>query len=267
MIYITEQDKDKINYNGWEKVERLDLSNGSYYAKYTGTDGAFRELFGKKIFDMVGIPSPDYLYIKDKNCILTTDLREKYKNFVFANELGDITSIDVLEEVLKQFTNYDELIKAINIMHFIDILFCNTDRHSSNYGFAINEDNSATLVVLDNELMLDDFTHATRPVSFPTNSHFTFLEYSKVAEYIYFLEKLPEDQKQIVYYLLKKFDIKTVYSIMTEIETEHKCKFKRKNKIFINYLKNYIKLYEVSARESKKQKPESETYQKVKNNN
>ena len=48
MIYLNEEDKNKIKYDGWDKVVRLDLSSGSFYAKFTGNNGAFRELFGKK---------------------------------------------------------------------------------------------------------------------------------------------------------------------------------------------------------------------------
>lgn len=48
MIYLTEDDKNKIKWDGWNRLSRFDFSNGSYYAKFTGNDGAFRELFGKK---------------------------------------------------------------------------------------------------------------------------------------------------------------------------------------------------------------------------
>ena len=34
MIYLTEEDKNKIQYDGWNKVTRLNLSSGSYYAKF-----------------------------------------------------------------------------------------------------------------------------------------------------------------------------------------------------------------------------------------
>lgn len=252
MIYLNEEDKNKIKYDGWDKVVRLDLSSGSFYAKFTGNNGAFRELFGKKIFDMIGIQSPEYRYLKDKNCILSSDLKQTYKNFIFASELDDITNISVLHESLKQFKNYEELITQVNIMHFIDILFCNTDRHSKNYGFSINEDNTANLVVLDNELMLEDFVHATRPVSFPTKSHLTFTEYSKECEYKYFLENISEEHKDFFKYYLQKFNIKTIYSIMNSIERENNCKFKNKHKLFMEFIKNYIMIYKNTMTENKK---------------
>lgn len=130
----------------------------------------------------------------------------------------------------------------------------NTDRHSNNYGFNINEDDTASLVVLDNEEMLFDFIHATRPVSFPIENHLCFIDYSKEAEYKYFLESLPENQKQIVYSYLRKFDPKTVYSIMNEIEKENNYRFKNKRKFFLEYLKNYLRIYKYTISDSKKEK-------------
>lgn len=253
MIYLTQEDKSRIKYDGWDKIKRIDLSNGSFYAKFTGRDGAFRELFGKKIFDSIGIPSPEYLYIKEENCILSTDLKEKYHNFKFAYQMADIRNMNDLYELLKCFKNYDELITQVNIMHFIDILFGNTDRHSNNYGFVFKEDGTASLVVFDNEEMLFDFLHATRPVSFPTENHLCFIDYSKEAEYKYFLESLSDDQKQILYSCLRKFDLKTVYSIMNAIENENNCRFKNKRKMFMNYIKNYIMIYKNTIRDRNKQ--------------
>ena len=252
MIYLTEEDKNKIQYDDWNKIVRLDLSSGSYYVKFTGNNGVFRELLGKKIFDMIGISSPEYMYIKEKNCILSSDLKQTYKKFVFASELDDIPNMNVLYDNLSQFKNYEELITAVNTMHFIDILFCNTDRHSGNYGFVVKEDNTAELVVLDNELMLEDFICATRPVSFPTKSHLTFLEYSKECEYRYFLETLSEEQKQLIVYYLQKLDLKTIYSIVSSIERDNNCKLKNKNKFFLKYVKNYIMLYKCTMPEVKK---------------
>lgn len=254
MIYLTEEDKSRIKYDGWDKIKRIDLSNGSFYTKFTGKDGAFRELFGKKIFDIVGIPSPEYLYIKEENCILSTDLREEYPNFKLAYEMADIRNINDLYNLIKKFKNYDEIIKQVNIMHFIDILFGNTDRHSNNYGFNINEDGTASLVVLDNEEMLFDYIHATRPVSFPTENHLSFIDYSKEAEYKYFLESLPEEHKQVIYYLLQIFNIKEVFKLMNDLEQENNCRFKNKRKFFLEYLKNYLKIYRCTISESKKSK-------------
>lgn len=256
MIYLTENDKSKIKYDGWNKIQVIELSSGKYYAKYTGKAGAFRELLGKKIFDLIGIDSPEYLYYKDENCILSTDLKDIYPNLKFSYEMADIRNMNDLYELLKQFKNYEELITQVNIMHFIDILFSNTDRHSNNYGFNFNEDGTATLVVLDNEEMLTDFIHATRPVSFPTDNHLCFIDYSKEAEYKYFLENLPENQKQTIYYYLRKFDIKTVYSIINDVEKENNFRLKNKRKIFMEYIKNYLMVYKNTIFDRKRQEKE-----------
>lgn len=266
MIYITEEEKSKIKYNGWDKIVNLKINNKSYYAKFIGTAGAFRELLGKKIFDMLGISTPDYLYLRDKNCILSTDLREQYQNFIFGYELTDIINMNDLYEIVRKYKNSEELITTLNILHFIDILFSNTDRHSNNYGFSINEDGNAKLVVLDNEEMLDDFIHATRPVSFPTKDHLCFIDFTKESEYKYFLDTLSEEQKQVIYYLLQKFDLKTVFSLINEIERENGIRLKNKRKILLNYIKNYIMIYKntLNDRKNKTKKTTEELKQKIK---
>ena len=64
---------------------------------------------------------------------------------------------------------------------------------------------------------------------------------------------LTEDQKQIVYFYLRKFDPKTVYSIMNEIEKENNYRFKNKRKFFLEYLKNYLRIYKCTISDSKKE--------------
>jgi hypothetical protein len=55
MIKLTEEDKLKLIPDEWERTIKIDLSSGPCYAKFTGNTGAFRELFGKKIFDIVDL--------------------------------------------------------------------------------------------------------------------------------------------------------------------------------------------------------------------
>ena len=64
---------------------------------------------------------------------------------------------------------------------------------------------------------------------------------------------LTENQKQIVYFYLRKFDPKTVYSIMNEIEKENNYRFKNKRKFFLEYLKNYLRIYKCTISDSKKE--------------
>jgi hypothetical protein len=109
MIKLTEEDKLKLIPDEWERTIKIDLSSGPCYAKFTGNTGAFRELFGKKIFDIVGIQSADYTFYKEKNCIVSTDLSKKYENFKQASHYGDIYNLGELHKIAKQFNNYDEL--------------------------------------------------------------------------------------------------------------------------------------------------------------
>ena len=245
MIKLTEEDKLKLIPDEWDRTIKIDLSSGPCYAKFTGNTGAFRELFGKKIFDIVGIQSADYTFYKEKNCIVSTDLSKKYENFKQASHYGDIYNLGELHKIAKQFNNYDELCLQINIMHFIDILFGNTDRHSDNYGFSVDKNNNSRLIVLDNELMLEDFYHASRPVSFPTKSHLAFVSYSHESELKFFIDHLSEPQKDMMIYYLEKFNLKTVHLIMNSLEKEYNYKFKEKNKLFYQYIKNYIMIYKI----------------------
>lgn len=251
---LTEEDKLKLIPDEWDKTIKIDLSCGPCYAKFTDREGAFRELFGKKIFDIVGISSADYAFYKKHMCIVSSDLSKKYDNFKQASNYGDIYNLGELHKIAKQFNNYDELCLQINIMHFIDILFGNTDRHSDNYGFSVDKNNNARLIVLDNELMLEDFYHASRPVSFPTRSHMAFVSYSHEAELNFFIEHLSEEQKNMMIYYLQKFNLKTVHMIMNSIEKEHNCKFKEKNKLFYQYIKNYMMIYKIVLKTKHKKK-------------
>lgn len=257
MIYLTDEDKEKLQSNGFESIKKVNLSSGSYYIKYCGDTASFRELFGKKIFDMIGIRCPNYYYVKDKHSVLSEDIFKKNPNFKFAFELGEIISINDLYVILKQFKNYDELVLQMNIVHFMDTLFCNVDRNSSNYGFSINEDGTAKLIVFDNGLMLEDFYHATRPVSFPSKNVVDYVLYSKECEYEYFFNNIASSEfKELISYYLRKFNIKTVYSIMNNVKRENGIKINNKNfnKLFFKFIKNYIMIYKITLSENKKLK-------------
>lgn len=255
MLKLTEEDKLKLVPKQWDRTIKVDLSSGPCYAKFSGNTGVFRELFGKKIFDIVGISSADYAFYKEKNCIVSTDLAKKYENFKQATEYADIYNLGELHNVAKKFNNYDELCIQINIMHFMDILFGNSDRHSDNYGFSVDKNNNARLVVLDNELMLEDFYHASRPVAFPSKSHLAFVSYSHESEFNFFINNLSDNQRELIHYYLQKFTPKNVYMIMNSIEKENNCKFKEKRKLFYKYVKNYISIYKlyISSQQTKKE--------------
>jgi hypothetical protein len=93
--------------------------------------------------------------------------------------------------------------------------------------------------------MLIDYYHASRPVSFPTNNQLAFVSYSHESELNFFIDHLSEQQKDLMIYYLKKFNLKNIYMIMNSIERQHDCKFKEKNKLFYQYAKNYIMIYKM----------------------
>jgi hypothetical protein len=245
MIELTEEDKAKIEYQGWDNVSKFNLSSGIYYGKFTNNDGAFKELFGKKIFDIVGINSAKYYYFQEKECIVSTDLEKQYKNYKPASKYGSIYSLNDLYNIALKFNNKEEVILQINIMHFMDILFSNRDRHVDNYGFTVDENNNAKLIVLDNGQILEEFGSLIIPISTNSNSHQEVYKHLNEEELQLFINNLNQEQKELMIHYLKKFNLKNVYMIMRSIERENKCKFKIKKKLFFEYIKHYMKIYKI----------------------
>ena len=46
--------------------------------------------------------------------------------------------------------NNEELMEQVYIMHFLDILFSNSNRYCSSFCFIVNEDNTGTLELISN---------------------------------------------------------------------------------------------------------------------
>lgn len=196
------------------RLRQVDLSVGSFYAKYCSGEEMFKELLGKKIADMLGIKCPNYYMFKDERCILSEDLKE-YNNFKSAYELmKNGTTINDLRTALEyqsgeynRYTNVDELMFQIYTMHFMDILFSNTDRHLDNYGFVLNEDGTGALVVFDHGMLLDHLHIATQPLSFPTADALDYARYSKEAECRYFMEHADDEIMRMIQSILSRFDL------------------------------------------------------------
>ena len=70
-MQLSKEDLDKIQCDGFFLVSQVDLSIGSYFAKFCSLDAIFRELLGKKVFDLVGIKSAEYEYVPEKKWIRT----------------------------------------------------------------------------------------------------------------------------------------------------------------------------------------------------
>ena len=59
------------------------------------------------------------------------------------------------------FSNLEQINLHINVMHFIDILFSNIDRHISNFGFSLKEDGKIMLytnLLNTNAVEINDMT-------------------------------------------------------------------------------------------------------------
>lgn len=255
IMILNNEDKIKLKYDPNIRVKRVELSTGVFYAKYCYDEEIFKELLGKKIFDMVGIKCPNYYMFKEEHCVLSEDL-DKYKNFYSTDEIiEDVRTINDLKiffeyqlDKYNRYKNIDELMFQIYIMHFIDILFSNVDRHTGNYGFSLNDDGTSDLIVFDHGELLDCFDKATRPPSFPSANSLDFTSYSKEAECRYFIKNADDSVIEIMKVILSRFNFNTVRLLMKEIEKDTNYKFSCKNKLLLGYLKNYLVVYKVFSK-------------------
>ena len=156
-MILNEKDIELLKFKENEvAVKRVLLSTGEFYAKYCTIHDAFMEILGSKVFSLVGIKCPNYTYIKDAHCVLSENVKN-YDKFHNPFDLGmnGYTLTNVKNKLAGyflqgKFTNHKEICFQIDIMHFIDILFSNIDRHLSNIGFSLKEDLMGYLVVYDN---------------------------------------------------------------------------------------------------------------------
>lgn len=242
MIELTPTDLEIINKvtNKYLNVHHINLSSGSYYIKFCSEEEALKELLGKRIFDIAGIYCPKYVYLKDKKCVISEDLNQ-LPNFKYINEfkfLKSVTLDTVINKICKEVSNPDEIVLHLNIMHFIDILFSNTDRHTKNYGLSLDAKRNAQLIVFDNGMLLEHLDFVTKPVSFRLAN----FNSPKSSECDLFLKNLSEEHKEILFQLFDKFDPENVQIILNSFEKEYGLKFESKNKLLKNYIKNYKNL-------------------------
>ena len=251
MIVLTEEDIEKINSltNRYLNVHHLNLSSGSYYVKFCSDEEAFRELIGKKVFDIAGILSPEYYYYREKKSLISSDVNQM-NNFMHMCEVPKINkamfnrqiTLDIVINSLKEVVkNKDEIELQINIMHFIDILFSNSDRHLKNYGVSIDSNENGSLIVFDNGEFIDYLDCITKPMSCKVNK-MTFI---KSRECNNFIEKLSDEHKDYMYQLIKTFTPRTVELLMNQIEKENNHSFKCKKSLLRKYMKNYILIYTI----------------------
>lgn len=248
-MVFTKEDMEKINAkNNSTVVKKLFLSIGEYYAKYCTDADAFRELLGKKVFDMVGIKCPIYYYCEEAHCVLSENVNNFDKFFnPFDLGMNGYTMRDIKEklgvhQLEGRFSNIEELDFQLNLMHFIDILFSNIDRHISNFGFSLREDGSGYLVVFDNAEFLKEFHYAIRPVSFRNSGSLDFIFRAKKEEASNFLEHVSEEEKE---YFKKVYELFSPFRLLTlirKLEKENNIIFANKINTFKSYIKNYMML-------------------------
>ena len=251
MINLTEKDKLEILMDKYHKntILHRKFSNGSYYVKFCPEDEIFRELIGKEVFDIVGIKCPEYYYFQEKNCLISEDLGQ-LNGFMYMSEVPEIKkdvywrriTLNIIKDsICKKVNNQDEILLELDIMHFIDILFSNIDRHLNNYGVLIDKNNNGHITVFDNGMFLDNLDCVTKPMACDSVTN----KFPKYQECKKFLENLTEEHQKYIYELFLMFTPKTLKLIMKKIEKENKYRFYSKMKFLSLYTKNYIMIYSI----------------------
>lgn len=167
----------KIAQVNWPK--KLDLSIGSFYVKNIEDayplNLAIGEVLGYYIAKDIGLMCPKYKIVmpdnKDEEVFVISEDLNNYGKFISAFDLGLLreqnASLSSIEKFLeKNFLNnpvygskIPEVFNNIIKMYIFDILLCNWDRRSNNWGLIFTKDNMQ-LAIFDNENLLDrDFNH------------------------------------------------------------------------------------------------------------
>lgn len=258
MVNLTKRDRLKIraHYDYMRKfgAVKIDLSIGSFYVKFVDKEEMLNEFLGKKVFDIVGIKCPSYYFDMEEKCILSENLANN-KMFFLGKLLGrnhntikDIKDcLEIKKNNLGIFTNVEDIMFEVIMMHFIDILFMNMDRHSSNYGFILNRDRTGRLAVFDNGFFFRDMCRATLPLSYEGNNVRDCCSYTRSEEIEYFLTNLSSDEKNknIIMVLFKTFTPPRVKKLISLIERENNQTFGCKWQLLRKYAKNYREIGEL----------------------
>lgn len=170
---------DIIKISQINRPTKLDLSIGSFYAKKIEDayplDLAVGEVLGSYIAKEIGLMCPKYQIVmsdnKDEEVFVISEDLSNYGKFINAFDLGLLrehnASLAKIENFLeKKFLNnlaysskISEVFRDVIKMYIFDILLCNWDRKSNNWGLIFTKD-SMKLSILDNENLLDsDFNH------------------------------------------------------------------------------------------------------------
>ena len=246
-MVLNEKDIELLKFKENEVVvKKVLLSTGEFYAKYCTIHDAFMEILGSKVFSLVGIKCPNYTYIKDAHCVLSENVKN-YDKFHNPFDLGmnGYTLMNVKNKLAGyflqgKFTNHKEICFQIDIMHFIDILFSNIDRHISNFGFSLKEDGMGYLVVYDNADFLQEFEKATRPMSIEGSNGLDFVFTSKREEAKVFISSLSEEERLYMLKIYEMFSPLRLLSIISGIEKDNDIKLPNKLSIMKSYIKNYM---------------------------
>ncbi len=175
----------KLSLDDIEQIEtikeptKLNLSAGSFYAKQIidtyPINLAIAEVLGSYIAKEIGLFCPKYQiifpYNDDEEVFVISEDLNNYGKFVDAFSLGllrehNASLYGIWDFLEKKYLNdpvygskIPKLFNDIIKMYLFDILFCNWDRRSNNWGIIFTDDDMQ-LAIFDNEFLLEnDINH------------------------------------------------------------------------------------------------------------
>ena len=258
-----------ITYNHWKIILSFIYENDTYFYKYSGMSIPYNELIAEELAKDFGINYVSYdlavlgqykgvlskNFIKDNEKYITGEeiLNAFFidnKDIEVHNNLGDIW--DALEYRYQNYPNRKELIKSlmddiINI-YIYDIITCQSDRHSQNWGLIENGNEVYIQPIFDNERILSTngrqaFVNLTIDEKENSNLLFNLIKFMKTSSISYtdlIKEKLWIISDENLKSVFKKIDDKTGYPMSDKFKQyylkEYQSHRRRLEKVLNNNL-------------------------------
>lgn len=172
---ISDEKISIVTYNRWKIILSFVYENDVYFYKYNNMTIPYSELVAEELANDFGIDhvSYDLAVLNQYKGVLSKNFKKDNGNYILGEEIlkdffvdnQDIEVHNSLEDIwdafeyrYQNYPNKEELIKLlmndiINI-YIYDIITCQSDRHSQNWGL-IEDDNKVSIQpVFDNERIL-----------------------------------------------------------------------------------------------------------------
>lgn len=228
-------------------IKYAKLSCGDCIIKESNDEEILSELFYQKVANMVGLKCNKHYVYKDKKYLIIEG--EQKKRIYVADDKYYNNTLDKVRFCIEYqkcknnvLINNEELMEQVYIMHFLDILFSNSNRYCSSFCFIVNEDNTGTLELISNNKMLTDINKAIKPMAFINVHPYDYGHISKKEELSSFISILDEETKGKIKNIFDYFTPTKFLEIINKLEKEEEINFLNKKSMYYKYIKNYINI-------------------------